>query len=95
MEPELFIRVVSSDPRIGPTHISLYVVIYFLIRAQNAERIRVQCRELMQAAKIGGIATFNKCIRDLHSFGYVEYKPSFDRYRGSTVSLVNQTVDPR
>ena len=36
----------------------------------------------MEGAKINGLATFHKCIKDLNEFGYIRYLPS----RNPTVS---------
>ena len=35
-------------------------------------------QELMEMAKIIGLATYHRCIRDLDRFGYIRYQPSFN-----------------
>ena len=41
----------------------------------------------MKIAKIGGIATYHKCMKDLVSSGYILYQPSFHPGLGSLVDL--------
>ncbi len=41
----------------------------------------------MQIAKIRGYATYHKCIKDLHTYGYIEYLPSYHPALGSLVYL--------
>ena len=42
---------------------------------------------MMQIAKIGGYATYHKCIKDFHTYGYIEYIPSYHPALGSLVYL--------
>jgi hypothetical protein len=43
----------------------------------------------MEAAKISGLATFHKCIRDLNHFGYIRYLPSRNPAVSSLVYIVS------
>jgi len=43
---------------------------------------------VMGVAKISGLATDHKCIRDLAKFGNIDYKPSFNPGIGSQVVLL-------
>ena len=41
----------------------------------------------MRISKISAKATYHKCIKDLHNFGYIQYLPSFNPFKGSLVYL--------
>jgi hypothetical protein len=57
----------------------------------NAERfqnpVSVSRQELMRISKISAKATYHKCIKDLHNFGYIKYIPSYNPFKGSLVYL--------
>lgn len=72
-----FYAAIIDDPRIGATHISLYMALfqfYNINRFQNP--IEITRAAVMRVAKINGIATFHKCIKDLNDHGYIHYMPS-------------------
>ena len=41
----------------------------------------------MKLSKISAFGTYHKCIKELQEFGYIEYIPSFNPYKGSLVNL--------
>ncbi|MEM6843218.1 MAG: hypothetical protein AAF944_21185 [Bacteroidota bacterium] len=41
----------------------------------------------MRVSKIGSVATYHRCIKHLHEYGYLEYFPSFNPLVGSQVNL--------
>jgi len=84
-----FMELIADDPRIGPTHISLYLAILQAYRHQESMPVYVFSKGLMKQAKISAIATYRKCIRDLTEFGYLEYTPSFNPYTGSMINILN------
>lgn len=43
----------------------------------------------MKVSKISAKATYHKCMKDLHDFGYLKYKPSYNPFKGSLVYLFN------
>jgi len=74
-----FIMAVLRDHRIGPTHIALYAAIFHLYEMNGTVNpVPVTRSLIMNAAKIYGVATYHKCLRDLVHGGYVRYEPSFD-----------------
>ncbi len=83
-----FFLKVSEDSRLNPTHISLYMAIF---QFWNIERFRnpvsISRQELMRISKICAKATYHKCIKDLHNFGYIRYQPSYNPFKGSLVHL--------
>jgi hypothetical protein len=84
-----FFSAIANDPRIGVSHISLYCA---LLKSWNVPEgdaaIPIVSAELMKAAKIAGLGTYHRCIRDLHAFGYIRYVPSFNHRKKSKVYLL-------
>ncbi len=84
-----FFSAIREDHRIGTTHISLYMALfqfYNLNRFQNP--VNITRAAVMEAAKISGLATYHKCIRDLADFGYIQYQPSYNPAISSQVHLL-------
>ena len=83
-----FFQKVAVDNRLNPTHVSLYMAVF---QFWNAERFRnpvtISRQELMRISKISAKATYHKCIKDLHNFGYIQYLPSYNPFKGSLVYL--------
>lgn len=42
----------------------------------------------MGYSKIGSISTYHICIKDLISFGFIRYLPSYNSYQGTLVMLL-------
>jgi len=84
-----FFRAIAGDPRIGISHISLYCAFYqYQTDADPNAAISFVKSDIMKEAKISGLATFHKCIRDLHEYGYIRYRPSYDHRKKNRVYLV-------
>jgi hypothetical protein len=41
----------------------------------------------MRLAKISGVATYHKAIRELDEYGYIDYKPSYNHNKGSLIQI--------
>jgi len=82
-----FFKKINNDARISVTHISLYCTLLKLILEQRVQPILIMAPELMKSAKIAGLGTYHRCIRDLHSFGYIRYEPSFNHRKKSRIYL--------
>jgi hypothetical protein len=94
MEPvkelSAFYANIRDDHRIGPTHISLYMAIFQLYNRNGFQNpVRTNRALLMGMAKIAGLATFHKCIQDLHELGYVQYVASHDHRVMSAVFILD------
>jgi hypothetical protein len=50
--------------------------------------VSITRRAVMELAKISGLATYHKCIKDLNEFGYIQYIPSYNPAISSRVVLV-------
>ena len=84
-----FYTAIQNDNRIGATHISLYLALYyFYMLNQFQNPVFIKRSSVMHGAKICGLGTYHKCIKDLNDFGYILYKPSYNPRLGSRVYLV-------
>ncbi|HTG57001.1 MAG TPA: hypothetical protein VL943_12070 [Niabella sp.] len=88
-----FMVKVSTDHRIGPQHIALYLALFQQWCINNGEnpvsafRIRLQ-----EVAKISR-TTYHKCMRDLEQFGYIRYIRSSSPVLESIVYLEEMKSD--
>ena len=83
-----FFQRVATDDRLNPTHVSLYMAIFQFWNAEHFQNpVSISRQELMRISKISAKATYHKCIKDLHNFGYIKYIPSFNPFKGSLVYL--------
>ncbi len=84
----LFMDLIQEDPRIGPSHISLYVAILYSYKKQGSKMpITIYRKDLMRRSKMRGKGTYHRCLRDLTDFGFIKYTPSNDSLQGSLIYL--------
>ena len=84
-----FYSAIKDDNRIGTTHISMYMALFQLYNLNLfTNPIQITRGMVMETAKINGLATYHKCIKDLHAFGYIQYLPSFNPSINSQVYLL-------
>lgn len=85
-----FFKTIREDNRITTTHISLYMALFELWNQNEFQNpFCMSRRAVMEAAKISGLATFHRCIKDLNQFGYIGYLPSRNPAVSSLVHIVN------
>lgn len=83
-----FFDKIQEDERLNPTHISLYIALFQFWNVNHFRNpISISRNEMMKLSKISAYGTYHKCIKELQEFGYIEYIPSFNPYKGSTVNL--------
>lgn len=88
-----FMEMVCEDPRIGPSHISLFMAILYYAKIRDHQMpVSVYSKELMRQAKISGMATYHKCMRDLNELGYIRYIPSYNPILGSLVYILSREL---
>ena len=76
----------ESDSRLLPIHISILTAIFICWQHNGfREPFSVTRRKLMAYSKIASIATYHKCIRELITFMYIRYQPSYHPHKGSLV----------
>jgi len=89
-----FLKRAAVDSRLLPSHISLFMAIFYYSSEHNPKGSFQVCRrKLMQFACIKSKATYHKCIKELVDYSYIIYQPSYDPCKGSKVSL-KLTEDP-
>ena len=83
----LFYQKAGADNRLSPAHISLYFALLHEAGHTLSIPFYLQRPVVMQKAKICSSVTLNRCLRELHEYGYIDYRPSFTPGR-SMVGLV-------
>ncbi len=74
-----FFQMIKRDNRISTSHISIYMSLFERWNQNDFRNpIYFKRSKLMEMAKISGVATFHRCIKDLAELGYIEYIPSFN-----------------
>ncbi|WP_246254430.1 hypothetical protein [Pedobacter foliorum] len=86
---ENFLEMAADDSRLLPSHISLFMAIFYYSPADPKAVFRVCRRKLMQFSRIRSLSTYHKCMAELVAYGYINYQPSYDPIRASTVSLIH------
>ncbi|SEJ53055.1 hypothetical protein SAMN05216327_11249 [Dyadobacter sp. SG02] len=85
---ESFLDKAHSDPRIGTTHIALYLSILNMWY-QSSGRLYVYNRQVMRVAKISSSSTYSKLLRDLTEGGYVAFEPSYYKRTPSNLKIID------
>jgi len=79
-----------ADDRLTPYHISLYFGLFqYWNLAKFRNPISISRAELMRASKIGSVNTYIRCLKELDTWKYIQYIPSYDPQKGSQVHLYN------
>lgn len=85
-----FFDKVANDRQLNPTHISLYMSLFqFWNYNRFKNPISISRDEIMRISKISSKATYHKCLKALHTQGYIKYEPSYNPFKGSHVFLFN------
>jgi hypothetical protein len=85
-----FFEKVAVDKTLNPTHVSLYVALFQFWNCNRFKNpISISRDEVMRISKISSKATYHKCLKNLHSLGYINYEPSYNPFKGSHVILFN------
>jgi hypothetical protein len=78
----------NNDDRLTPMHISLYLALFQCWNMTHFKNpISISREEVMRIAKIGSANTYIKCMRELNTWNYIKYIPSYNPMRGSKVYL--------
>ena len=85
-----FLGKAAHDSRLLHAHICLYTAM-LSVWEQNRFSIpfRITRKELMYLSKLASTATYHKCLKELVSYGYIRYEPSYNHYLGSKIYLTN------
>ncbi len=83
-----FYKAIEDDARISTTQISLYMALLQQWNIKGGKNPVLICRPaIMKAAKISSRHTYNKCINNLHEYGYIVYEASVNPSVASRVYL--------
>ncbi|MDX1470738.1 MAG: hypothetical protein R3213_04525 [Flavobacteriaceae bacterium] len=78
-----------EDDRLNATHISLYMALF---QEWNCSRFAsdffINRYETMRASKIASKTSYHRCLKDLHSWGYIKYFPTRNPYKSSKVKMI-------
>jgi len=89
-----FFEKVAIDKTLNPTHVSLYMSLFQFWNCNRFKNpISISRDEVMRISKISSKATYHKCLKNLHSLGYINYEPSYNPFKGSHVYLFNFSED--
>lgn len=89
-----FFEKVAIDKTLNPTHVSLYIALFQFWNCNRFKNpISINRDEVMRISKISSKATYHKCLKNLHSLGYIIYEPSYNPFKGSHVNLINFSDD--
>lgn len=83
-----FFNKAQADPDFSATHLSLFMALFQLWnQARFAKQIQIIRDEAMRLGKINSKATYHKAMAYLHKQGYIDYQPSYNPYKGSTITF--------
>lgn len=81
---------ISKDARLNPTHISLYLALFYLWNVNFfRDEFYINRDDVMRLSKIGSRTTYHRCIKELHHWRYFEYLPSHNSFHGSKIRMFN------
>ena len=83
-----FLKRAAVDERLLPTHLSLFMAIFFYSKDDAKAEFQISRRKLMKYSRIKSLGTYHKCMSELVGFGYITYSPSYDPIKASTVSIL-------
>jgi hypothetical protein len=83
-----FLERAANDRRLLPSHLSLFMAIFYYRPAgTTTESFHVCRRDLMRFARIKSIVTYHKCLNDLVEYDYIGYNPTYNRFLASQVCI--------
>lgn len=81
-------ELIIANQEVRPTHITLYFVLFQLWNTSRfADSFSINRHEMINLSKLGSKSTYSRCMSDLHQWGWIQYKPSTNKYGVSTISM--------
>jgi hypothetical protein len=85
-----FFEKAANDPRLGISHICLYLTIVSLWQTQGAQKPLITfAKPVMRLAKIASSATYVRLLRDLCEGGYLGFEASFYNKQPSKIHVLD------
>jgi hypothetical protein len=83
-----FLVAASDDFRIGPSHVSMYLALFtFYLESGRQKKFAIKRAMVMKRAKILGLATYHKCLKDLVDASLIQYFPSYSSHKSTYVAI--------
>jgi len=77
-----------EDNRLSPLHIALYNGLFLIWNECGFEtELSINRNDVMKVSKIGSANTYTKLMKELDTFKYISYKPSYNPLKGSKVEM--------
>lgn len=83
-----FMERMAADQSLGQVHLCLFAALSYMSK-DHTDWFPVTRRKLMKYAGIRSVATYHKYLNDLVALCFIEYRPSYDPYRGSLVKFIH------
>jgi hypothetical protein len=85
-----FYNAIAADNRIGASHISIYMALLQQWNVSGGNNpVKIERALIMKAAKVSARHTYNKCVNELHEYGYIVYEPGSNQFAVSLIHLKN------
>ncbi len=89
--PAAFLRRAAHDTRLLPSHLSLVMAIFYFREDETpGAPTRISRSKLMRFSRIQSIATYHKCLKELITYGYINYEPSYHPTEASLIWILNE-----
>lgn len=86
-----FLTLIETDTRITMAHVSVYMSLWKRWQDKAAVVPLSFFRgEFVNSCKVSSCTTFHRVIKELHAYGYIIYKPSYNRFKGCEVWFVHE-----
>lgn len=83
-----FISCMENKKKANPSHLSIFLALYYYWWLNGCKNpVRISRGEIMKTSRIFSTATYHKCMKELHFWKIIDYKPSFNPYKGSEVKI--------
>jgi hypothetical protein len=90
------VRQMGKNPHLLATHVSLYNALFACWQRSGYNNpFPVSRRMLMSYSRIASTSTYHKCIKELETFEYIHYYPSYHPVKGSLVEWPEDKHDNR
>ena len=86
-----FLLLAAEDVRLRTTHVAVYLSLCAMAPERGDGWVALSRRQVMRATKIRGLATYHRCMFELHALGYIVYLPSYHPIKGSVVRFNDLT----
>ncbi len=79
---------ISETSEMNPSHVSLYIGLFTIWNYSHFQNpISINRKDVMTISRIGSKHTYHKCLKDLHSMGFLKYYPSHNPMKGSLIEM--------